>query len=1071
LKSDDLNLNRRYKPAYYSRAIASHAEEIGCCLISPRYRGTMPKSFTPPAPVTRDILAARRRCLTEALESRMLLTGDSFSWVLDQPATLPVVRGEFDFSDIVSGRASRFRGVNLTGSAATNVFTIWEDVDANGHPLWGASTDLLDGNYEFSMPADAFVNPPAERLVQSDFFLAGDFDRNRVVDFNDLLTVAQNYNSSNTNPTFTYLQGDANFDGLVNFNDQLIIAQKYNAKLAAAPTYAGEVTVSSLGLDYNGNTPLVVSFATIPDVPATATDPLMRITGYNVYRSTNGFNYPSTPVGFVDRGPISVPGHSFIDNTAADGQKYWYRIRPTYEAVNAAGQVIGTGLLPTTNEASRTAVMKPPTDLTVASVNSTSVRLNWTDQSGRETNYFVYRVDRGGGQTLIQTLPANTQTTLITGLVSDEVYTYRVKAANASIDTAFVQITTSPTFGAKASNVSDGIVLAWTPPAAGLTYKIVRTNPSGSESVVGSNLGATADNTSMLDASALQRGQTYSYSLYTFDQATWQNTLVSSTTITYDSRPEINYTSDTITIIWPSDQTPPPTLEITVTAPDGTAVTTTVTYTPPDPVNDDPGGYQITNLTPNTQYTLTWNVPGETPTGPGEPGPSGSDDAVVVATRTPVDLATLYWLNNDGVGWNSPPYPGVRATITPREDNGDAAWPVQAGDTLKFDLSNLPEHDFIGGSARLTMFRIDTDENGTVIPGLLDAEDLDAELTATFGGTMTATNRIDSPTSISFEVGTANDWIEHSGTSATATFQVSAAAGWWLAPTYIWLKAGTPDVDVTLYAPEDVGITDDHFGLELQGSDVSESTSFIFNVVAKDLNAPNVVSRYEVTLIDAGTLDYVADSEGRLWTITGDSATLDIAGGGGSFDVYAHVSTTEGGLIGVELDATLQLESETYSSKNSSGGRAIAPSPVNGPITVTPKRIYFIVDTRAVQSLGHGGALIYRPGGGYTYYSYSMDGRVTRMAYTNLDDALTMVTQAGYNAYIYYDITDAEAAAARVAAMDFDGTPYHVVVHNCYDMVEEAMWAANTPFQGYGSSPNENLNKNRGTADGSGTLP
>jgi hypothetical protein len=59
--------------------------------------------------------------------------------------------------------------------------------------------------------------------------LAGDANRDRAVNFADLLILAQNYGQSSR----TFSQGDFNYDGSVNFSDLLIIAAGYNSTLAS----------------------------------------------------------------------------------------------------------------------------------------------------------------------------------------------------------------------------------------------------------------------------------------------------------------------------------------------------------------------------------------------------------------------------------------------------------------------------------------------------------------------------------------------------------------------------------------------------------------------------------------------------------------------------------------------------------------------------------------------------------------------------------------------------------------------------------------------------------------------
>jgi subtilisin family serine protease len=63
------------------------------------------------------------------------------------------------------------------------------------------------------------------------FLLRGDANRDRTVNFADLVVVAQNYGSSSG---ATWAQGDFDGDGAVNFNDLVTLAQMYNKTLAGA---------------------------------------------------------------------------------------------------------------------------------------------------------------------------------------------------------------------------------------------------------------------------------------------------------------------------------------------------------------------------------------------------------------------------------------------------------------------------------------------------------------------------------------------------------------------------------------------------------------------------------------------------------------------------------------------------------------------------------------------------------------------------------------------------------------------------------------------------------------------
>lgn len=92
---------------------------------------------------------------------------------------------------------------------------------------------LADGNYRVTIPTTAQLNSAGEHLPGTynfDFYvLAGDADRNRTVDFSDLLILAQNYGQSGK----TFSDGNFNYsaDGLIDFSDLLLLAQRYGTSV------------------------------------------------------------------------------------------------------------------------------------------------------------------------------------------------------------------------------------------------------------------------------------------------------------------------------------------------------------------------------------------------------------------------------------------------------------------------------------------------------------------------------------------------------------------------------------------------------------------------------------------------------------------------------------------------------------------------------------------------------------------------------------------------------------------------------------------------------------------------
>jgi autotransporter-associated beta strand protein len=91
------------------------------------------------------------------------------------------------------------------------------------------------------------------------YTLAGDANLDGIVDFNDLVKLAQNYNI--TDGTRTWIGGDFNYDGNTDFNDLVRLAQNYNTTLPGAPIP---------GAPANFQADIAAAFASVPEPSALA---------------------------------------------------------------------------------------------------------------------------------------------------------------------------------------------------------------------------------------------------------------------------------------------------------------------------------------------------------------------------------------------------------------------------------------------------------------------------------------------------------------------------------------------------------------------------------------------------------------------------------------------------------------------------------------------------------------------------------------------------------------------------------------------------------------------------------
>jgi CSLREA domain-containing protein len=129
----------------------------------------------------------------------------------------------FDFNDDASvtfGRSSFTLTNRTTGQLISPTVGSLQWNDAGTRAALVVTNLLADGDYRVTNGTSTF-----------DFFvLAGDANRDRAVNFDDLLLLAANYNQT----ARTFSQGDFNYDGAVNFDDLLMLAARYNTGLSSA---------------------------------------------------------------------------------------------------------------------------------------------------------------------------------------------------------------------------------------------------------------------------------------------------------------------------------------------------------------------------------------------------------------------------------------------------------------------------------------------------------------------------------------------------------------------------------------------------------------------------------------------------------------------------------------------------------------------------------------------------------------------------------------------------------------------------------------------------------------------
>jgi uncharacterized delta-60 repeat protein len=159
----------------------------------------------------------------------------------------PRVRLEFSEDVFASLAPSDIDLTNLTTSTPIPSASLQLARDGTTGVAISLPTTLADGNYRLRIAPGALADVAGTPSVVGNTFdfhvLAGDANRDTRVDFDDLLILASNYNTSGK----TFSQGNFNYDpnGKVNFDDLLILAASYNASLAGAVAPFALPTINS----------------------------------------------------------------------------------------------------------------------------------------------------------------------------------------------------------------------------------------------------------------------------------------------------------------------------------------------------------------------------------------------------------------------------------------------------------------------------------------------------------------------------------------------------------------------------------------------------------------------------------------------------------------------------------------------------------------------------------------------------------------------------------------------------------------------------------------------------------
>jgi len=127
------------------------------------------------------------------------------------------------------------------------------------------------------------------------------------------------------------------------------------------------------------------------------------------------------------------------------GRRYTYRVR----ARNGAGASRYSNTASATTPTVEPPTAPPPTapsHLEVEALSATALRVYWRDQSRDESSFRLEAATAGGSFTFLRNVAADRQSTVVTGLMEDTLYTLRIQAVGQGGGSAFSNPATGRTF-------------------------------------------------------------------------------------------------------------------------------------------------------------------------------------------------------------------------------------------------------------------------------------------------------------------------------------------------------------------------------------------------------------------------------------------------------------------------------------------------------------------------------------------------------------------------------------------------------------------------------------------------